>query len=144
MIQSPGKIYPDKTVIQKDTCTPKFTVAKTWNRPNCPPTDEQTKAQHVHTMGHYSAMKMNETTPSTATRRAWRVSHQVKQVRKRRQIPHDVTHMWNLKQDKRTHLQERNRLTDTENRLTAAKEEGRVGRGDCDFCMVDANYYVYL
>ena len=31
-----------------------------------------------------------------------------------------------------------------ENRLTAAKEEGRVGRGDYDFCMVDANYYVYL
>ena len=29
VIQSPGQLYPDKTVIQKDTRAPKFTVAKT-------------------------------------------------------------------------------------------------------------------
>ena len=72
------------------------------------------------------------------------MSHHVKPVRKRRQTPHDVTHTWNLKQHERTHLRERNWLTDAENRLTAATEEGTVGRGDCDFCMVDANYYVYM
>ena len=38
-------IYPDKIVIQKDTCTPMFTAAlftivKTWKRPKCPATDE--------------------------------------------------------------------------------------------------------
>ena len=38
-------IYPDKTVIQKDTCTPMsiaalFTIAKTWKQPKCPSTDE--------------------------------------------------------------------------------------------------------
>ena len=38
-------IYLDKTVIQKDTCTPMFiaalfTVAKTWKPLKCPPTNE--------------------------------------------------------------------------------------------------------
>ena len=41
-------IYPDKTVIQKDTCTPMcraalFTIAKTWKEPKCPSTDEWIK-----------------------------------------------------------------------------------------------------
>ena len=38
-------IYLNKTIIQKDTCTPMFiaalfTVAKTWKQPKCPSTDE--------------------------------------------------------------------------------------------------------
>ena len=38
-------IYPDKTIIQKDTCTPMFiaalfTIAKTWKQPKCPSTEE--------------------------------------------------------------------------------------------------------
>ena len=38
-------IYPDKTIIQKDTCTPMFiavlfTTNKTWKPPNWPLTDE--------------------------------------------------------------------------------------------------------
>ena len=38
-------MYLDKTVIQKDTCTPMFiaalfTVAKTWKPLKCPPTNE--------------------------------------------------------------------------------------------------------
>ena len=38
-------IYPEKTLIQKDTCTPMFTaalfpIAKTWKQPKCPSTDE--------------------------------------------------------------------------------------------------------
>ena len=38
-------ICPDKTVIQKDTCTPmftaaQFTIARTWKQPRCPSADE--------------------------------------------------------------------------------------------------------
>ena len=38
-------IYPEKTIAQKDTCTPMFiaalfTIAKTWKQPKCPLTDE--------------------------------------------------------------------------------------------------------
>ena len=34
-------IYPEKTIIRKDTCTPMFiavlfTIAKTWKQPKCP------------------------------------------------------------------------------------------------------------
>ena len=34
-------IYPEKTTIQKDTCTPVFTaalftIARTWKQPRCP------------------------------------------------------------------------------------------------------------
>ena len=41
-------IYPDKTIIQKDTGIPMFiaalyTIAKTWKQPKCPSTDEWIK-----------------------------------------------------------------------------------------------------
>ena len=41
-------IYPDKTVVQNDTCTPVFiavliTIAKTWKETKCPSTDEWIK-----------------------------------------------------------------------------------------------------
>ena len=39
-------IYAEKTIIQKDTCSPMFTaalfiIAKTWKQPKCPPEEEQ-------------------------------------------------------------------------------------------------------
>ena len=45
-------IYPDKAVIQKDTCTPIFiaalyTIVKTWKQPKCPLTDEWIKMSYV-------------------------------------------------------------------------------------------------
>ena len=41
-------IYPDKTLIQKDTFTPMFiaelfTIARAWKQPKCPSTDEWIK-----------------------------------------------------------------------------------------------------
>ena len=47
-------IYPDRTVIQKDTCMPilaaaLFTIAKTWKQTKCPSTDEW-----IRTMWHIS------------------------------------------------------------------------------------------
>ena len=47
-------IYPDNTIIQKDTCTPKltaalFTRAKTWEQPTCPLTDGE-RRRGAHTM----------------------------------------------------------------------------------------------
>ena len=49
-------IYPDKTVIQKDTHTPMviaawLTIAKTWKQPKCPLTDKWIKRmQYAHAM----------------------------------------------------------------------------------------------
>ena len=59
-------IYPEKTVIQKESCTTMFTaaiftIARTWKQPKCPLTDEWTKKMgHIHTMEYYSAIKRNE------------------------------------------------------------------------------------
>ena len=42
-------IYPEKTIIQKESCTTLiiaalFTIARTWKQPKCPSTDEWIKA----------------------------------------------------------------------------------------------------
>ena len=56
-------IYLEKTLIQKDACTPMFvaalfTIDKTWKQPKCPSTDEWIKKLwYIETMEYYSAMK---------------------------------------------------------------------------------------
>ena len=58
-------IYPEETKIEKDTCIPLFiaalyTVARTWEQPKCPSTDEWIKKMwYIHTMEYYSAIKRN-------------------------------------------------------------------------------------
>ena len=38
-----------------------FTIARTWNKPKCPPTDEWIKKMwHIYTMEYYSAIKKTE------------------------------------------------------------------------------------
>ena len=52
-------MYPDKPIIQKDTHTPMFTaalctVAKTWQQPKCPWTDEWIQeVWYMYTMGYF-------------------------------------------------------------------------------------------
>ena len=61
-------IYPEKTILQKDTCAPMFiralfTIAKTGKQPKCPSTDEGIKKMwyiyiYIHTMEYHSAIKI--------------------------------------------------------------------------------------
>ena len=59
-------IYPEKTIIQKDTCTPMFTaalftIARSQKQPECPSTDKWIKKMwYICTMEYYSAIKGNE------------------------------------------------------------------------------------
>ena len=52
-------VYCEKTITEKDTCTPVFiaalfTIARTWKRPRCPSADER-----IRKLEYYSAIKMN-------------------------------------------------------------------------------------
>ena len=59
-------IYPEKTIIQKESCTTMFiaavfTISRAWKWPKCPSTDEWIKKMwHIYTMEYYSAIKRYE------------------------------------------------------------------------------------
>ena len=58
--------YPEKTIIQKDTCTPMFiaalsTIARSWKQPKSPSTDEWIKKMwYIYTMEYCSVIKRNK------------------------------------------------------------------------------------
>ena len=98
-------IYPEKTIIQKESCTTMFTaalftIARTWKQPKCPSTGEWIKKMwYTYTMEYYSAIKKNEIMPFAAK---WMdleivILSEVKSDRER-QI-YDITYMWNLKKN---------------------------------------------
>ena len=59
-------IYPEKTIIKKDTCAPMiiaalFTIAGSRKQPKCPSTDDWIKKMwYIYRMEYYSAIKRNE------------------------------------------------------------------------------------
>ena len=56
-------IYPEKTIIQKETCTTMFiaalfTIARSWKQPKSPQTDEwMKKMYYIYTMEYFLAIK---------------------------------------------------------------------------------------
>ena len=65
-------IYPEKTIIQKESCTTMFiaalfTMARTWKQPKCPSTDEWIKKIYIYN-GILLSHRKNEILPSAATR----------------------------------------------------------------------------
>ena len=94
-------IHPDKTIIQKDTCTPMFiaalfTIARTWKQCKCPSTDKWIKKMCYsgilpsHREEWNNDICSNMLGPGIIT---------LSEVNQKRQIPYDITYMWNLKYD---------------------------------------------
>ena len=82
-----------------------FTIAKTRKQPQFPSTDEWIKKMwYMYTMEYSSAIKRNEIC-SNMDRPADYHTKQSKSERER-QIPCDITYMWNLKYDTNEHIYE--------------------------------------
>ena len=84
------------------------TIAKTWKEPKCPLMDEWIKKMslslslslshtHTHTQEHYSAIKKNRIKPFAATYVTRDDHTKWSKSERERQIPYDITYMWNLK-----------------------------------------------
>ena len=83
-----------------------FTIAKTWKQLKCPSTDEWIKEMlylyicyiYTYILKYYSAVNKNKTMSSAVT---WMDLEMIilSEVRER-QILHDTTYMWKLKQYK--------------------------------------------
>ena len=96
-------VYPEKTIIQKDTCTPMFiaalfTVARSWKQPKCPSRDKWVKKMsYIYIMEYYSAIKkernwviFRDVDGSRDCHTEWNKSEREKQ------IPYINAYMWNL------------------------------------------------
>ena len=130
MIQQPLllQINPDKTILEKDTKTPMFIaelfmIAMIQKHSNCLWTDKWMKKMwYMYTMEYYPTIKKNEIMSFAATwmdleTTAW---SEVSQTPSIIWYPFYVeSKVWR----KCTSLQNRNRATDVENRLGAAKGE---------------------
>ena len=74
-----------------------FTIAKTWEQPKCPLTDEWIKRMwYIYTVEYYSSIKKNKVTPFAAT---WMdleiiILSEVSQTEKDK---YHIAYMWNLK-----------------------------------------------
>ena len=97
-------ISPDKTLIRKHTCTPKFiaalfTIAKTWKQPKCPSKEEWIKDMwRIYTMGYYSAIKKEWNNAICSNMDGPGDDHaKWSESDRERRIPYDITDMWNLK-----------------------------------------------
>ena len=106
-------IHPEKTIIQKESCTTMFitalfTIDRTWKQPKCPATDEWIKNMwHICKMEYYSAIKRNEIELFVVR---WMDLETVikSEVRQReKQIPYANAYIWNLKKKKMMVLKNR-------------------------------------
>ena len=95
-------IYPEKTIIQKESCTTMFlaalcTIARTWIQPKCLSTDEWIKKMwQIYTMEYYSAIKRNETELSVVRWMDLETVIQSEVSQKEKNKYHMLTHIYGI------------------------------------------------
>ena len=73
-----------------------FTIAKTWKRCKCPPTEKWIRNMwYISTVEYYSAIKMNEIMPLASTWRDLEIIILSDVSQKRRQISYNIIFVWN-------------------------------------------------
>ena len=93
-------IYPEKTIIQKESSTTMFiaalfTIARTWKQPKCPSTYEWIKKMwHIYIMEYYSAIKRNEVICSEVTDLESVIQSEVSQKEENKY--HMLTHIYGI------------------------------------------------
>ena len=92
-------IYPEKTIIRKDTRTPMFTaalftIARTRKQPKCPSTEEWIKMWYTYTTEYCSAIK-EQNNGICSNMDGTRDSHT--EWNKSEKDKYDIAYMWNLK-----------------------------------------------
>ena len=97
-------IYPEKTIIWKDTCTPVFiaalfTIARTWKQLKCLSADEWIKKDVVYIHNGILLNHKKEWNNAICSNMDGPRNHHTKwsKSERERQIPYDITYMWNLK-----------------------------------------------
>ena len=127
-------IYPEKTTIQKDICTPVFiaalfTIARSWKQPKCPSTEEWIKKMwYIYIMEYYSAIKSNEIGSFVETWMDLETVIQSKVRNRKTNIVYLPIYVESRKMVQMTGLQGRNRDTDVENKCMDTKG-GKEGVG---------------
>ena len=132
-------IYPEKTIIQKDTCTPMFiaalfAIARSWKQLKCPLTDEWIKKMwYIYTMEYYSAIKKEQNWVICRDVDGPRDCHtEWSKSEREKQISYINAYIWNVEKWCRgTCLQGRNRDTDVVNKRMNTKgvKQGLGGGG---------------
>ena len=91
-------IYPEKNMVQKDTCTPMFiaalsTVARTWKQPKCSSTEEQIKKMWYD--GILLSHKKEQNSDICREIRGW-TQRQSEVSQREKQISYNIAYIWNL------------------------------------------------
>ena len=98
-------MYPDKTLIQKDTCTSMFrvalpTIAKIWKQHKCPPTDEWIKMWYMYIMKQYSTTKREWNSAICSNVDGPTAYHtELSKSEREIEIRCDISYVWNLNYD---------------------------------------------
>ena len=101
-------IYPEKTIIQKESCTTMFiaalfAIARTWKQPKCPSTDEWIKKMwQVYAVEYYSAIKRNEIELFVVRRMDLESVIQSEVSQKEKNKYRMLTHIYGIKKKKRS------------------------------------------